>query len=173
MISFSSKVVTAHTAIVISFSSRVLKGHGAIGDNKQAAQLQSTARQCIWQSAALAMTHRHIASQLQTWLENEQQSTMERGAKCGYVWRLACHSWSSSGVRAMYLLMTAASRWPQCSGDSHCVKAVLASSRGLLSSLALSAQHRRAVVQALWRSCIQRGRCKWRLRMTATWRPSR
>lgn len=42
--------------------------------------------------------------------------------------KLTCHSWSSSGVRAMYLVMTAAMRWPQCSGDSHCVRAVLASS---------------------------------------------
>ena len=48
----------------------------------------------------------------------------------------------------MYLLMTAASKWPQCSGDSHCVRAVLASSRGLLSVM-LSARHSRTVATPL------------------------
>ena len=80
--------------------------------------------------------------------QNKQHDTTEPECKCGDTWRLACHSWSSSGVRAMYLLMTAASKWPQCSGDSHCVRAVLASSRGLLSVM-LSAQHSSTVVQPL------------------------
>ena len=59
-------------------------------------------------------------------------------------------------MRAMYLLMTAASKWPQCSGDSHCVKAVLASSRGLLSVM-LSAQHSRTVAQPLYASLQNMG----------------
>ena len=55
----------------------------------------------------------------------------------------------------MYLLMTAASKWPQCSGDSHCVKAVLASSRGLLSVM-LSAQHSGTVARPLCKAAVSK-----------------